>query len=197
MKIITVSGASGSGKSLLTNHIHKAIDGSLLLSLDRYYLSKAQQIEKNGYFNFDDPAAIDSDLLRAQIKELTENGQATVPTYDFTVSARDGYETVIAKNAIIVDGLFSNGLLAAESHLSLFVEVDLDVALERRIERDVAERGRTVQSVIEQYESQVRPSYLKFVAPLKETADHTLSNNQTIEDFLQSADQILANHLRG
>ncbi len=195
MKIITVSGASGSGKSLLTNHIQNAIEGSLLLSIDRYYLSKTEQIKKNGYFNFDDPASIDSELLRIHLDELTVKGRATVPIYDFTVSERDGYEAVMATNAIIVDGLFSNALLENESHLSIFVDVDLDVALERRIKRDVAERGRTVQSVIKQYEKQVRPSYEKFIAPLRETADHTLTNNHSIDEFLRHADELLTNHL--
>jgi uridine kinase len=67
MKIITVSGASGSGKSTLATHIHNLVPDSLLLSLDRYYLSKIEQIEKNGFSNFDDPAAIDSDLLKESL----------------------------------------------------------------------------------------------------------------------------------
>ena len=111
MKIITISGASGSGKTTLADYIHKSKPGSLLLSIDRYYLSKVEQIDKNGFFNFDYPAALDIDLLKNHLQELRNNGQANVPIYDFTISERAGFELVTAKGTVIIEGLFAGSLL--------------------------------------------------------------------------------------
>ncbi len=191
MKIITISGASGSGKSTLAAHLEMKLEGSLLLSLDRYYLSKKEQVEKNGYFNFDDPASLDVGLLKNHLAILSERGKAEVPIYDFTISERAGYETVYATTAIIVDGLFPGALLKEEADLDIFVDVDLDKALERRIERDIAERGRSLESVMEQFENQVRPAYFDFIEPLKKSADYIFENNTSIDEFLKDTTKIL------
>ena len=191
MKIITVSGASGSGKSTLATHIHNLVPDSLLLSLDRYYLSKIEQIEKNGFSNFDDPAAIDSDLLKESLNSLKKNGTSNVPIYDFTVSQRAGYETVSATNTIIIEGLFSGLLLANESDLNVFIDVDLDLALLRRIQRDITERGRTVESVTEQYIHFVRPAYFKHIENIKSTSDIILKNNSSVDQFIKEAQNII------
>lgn len=195
MKIISVSGSSGSGKSTLTNYLNNKISGSLLLSLDRYYLSKTEQVEKNGYFNFDDPASIDTELLSKNLEMLKTTGEAIVPIYDFTTSKRSSEENVSVKTTIIIDGLFSGALLGDISDLNIFVEAELENALQRRITRDIEERGRTRESVIEQFESQVRPSYYKFVEPLKATSDFVFRNDLSIEKFLQNVDQTLKEHL--
>lgn len=187
MKIITISGASGSGKSTLAAHLAMKLEGSLLLTLDRYYLSKKEQLKKNGYFNFDDPASLEVDLLKKHLALLSVEGEADVPIYDFTISERAGYETVSATNAIIVDGLFPGALLDEEANLSIFVDVDLDKALERRVARDTAERGRSLESVLDQFENQVRPAYFEFIEPLKKTSDLVFQNNTTIENFLKDA----------
>ena len=191
MKIITVSGASGSGKSTLATHIHNLVPDSLLLSLDRYYLSKIEQIEKNGFSNFDDPTAIDSDLLKESLNSLKKNGTSNVPIYDFTVSQRAGYETVSATNTIIIEGLFSGLLLANESDLNVFIDVDLDLALLRRIQRDITERGRTVESVTEQYIHFVRPAYFKHIENIKSTSDIILKNNSSVDQFIKEAQNII------
>jgi uridine kinase len=191
IKIISVSGASGSGKSTLTHYLNNKIQGSLLLSLDRYYLSKAEQLEKNGYFNFDDPASIETDLLTKHLEMLKTDGETIVPIYDFTISERVGEEKVSAANTIIIDGLFAGAIIGDKSDYNIFVDVDIEKALERRITRDVAERGRTRESVLEQFASQVRPSYYKFVEPLRTTSDYVLKNNEDIETFLKDADNKL------
>jgi len=191
MKIITISGASGSGKSTLANYIHNSTPDSLLLGIDRYYLSKKEQIAKNGFINFDYPTALDVELMKENIKLLQRDGEATVPLYDFTVSKRSGYETVTAKNHIIIDGLFAGTLLQDTSNLDIFVDVDLDLALLRRIERDMNERGRTLDSVKKQYMTDVRPAYFKHIKQIKETADIVLTNNHSTDQLLSEAKGIL------
>ena len=191
MKVITISGASGSGKSTLADYIREITPGSLLLSIDRYYLSKEEQIAKNGFFNFDFPSALDVKLMREHLHELKRIGKATVPIYDFTISKRAGYETVTAKNHIIIDGLFAGALLSDDSDLDIFVDVDLDLALLRRINRDMNERGRTLESVTEQYMSDVRPAYFEHIQHIKETADIVLSNNRSTDQLLSAAQDVL------
>lgn len=192
MKLMTISGASGSGKTTLAQHIYAALPTSLLLSLDRYYLSKAEQLEKNGFCNFDYPTAIDVDLLKEHLTDLRTTGVANVPVYDFTISERVGYEEVAATDFVIIDGLFPGALLAEESDLSVFVDVDLDLALLRRIERDINERGRTLESVTNQYINDVRPAYFKHIEIIKEQADVVLENNHSPDQLIKEAEKILA-----
>ena len=191
MKIITISGASGSGKSTLAKLIHDALPDSLLLSIDRYYLSKQEQIEKNGFYNFDYPDALDVCLLQKHLTILKSTGKAEVPIYDFTISQRAGYEPVTAKSHIIVDGLFAGDLLEELSDLNIFRDVELDLALLRRIDRDMSERGRTLESVTNQYMNDVRPAYFKHIEHIKDKADMVFSNNQDPEQLKQNADEVL------
>lgn len=191
MKIITISGASGSGKSTLAAHLEKQINGGLLLSLDRYYLSKKEQLDRNGYFNFDDPASIEIELLKEHLNVLSEYGEASVPVYNFKVSERAGYEKILAKDVIIIDGLFPGALLEKETDFSIYVDVDLNTARERRIKRDMVERGRTLESIIEQFESQVKPAYFDFIEPIKQTSDLIIENNNDIEKFLENSQKVI------
>ena len=190
MRIITISGASGSGKTTLADFIHKSLPKSLLLSLDRYYLSKKQQIDKNGFCNFDEPSSLDTDLLKEHITDLKNTGTAKVPIYDFTISERSGYEDVSATGTIIIDGLFAGAVLSELSDLNIFVDVDLDLALLRRIHRDMNERGRTLQSVTEQYMNFVRPAYFKHIATIKARSDIILQNNNTREKFIEEIGKV-------
>lgn len=194
MKIITISGASGSGKSTLAEHILQNIAGSLILSVDRYYLSKAEQTERFGYYNFDHPMSLDHELLYEHLDEIQTSGQANIPIYDFTISERAGYEKIHAHNALIMDGIFAGTLLSERSDYNIFVEADLDLALERRIERDMRERGRTRESVIEQYERDVRPAYHEHIAPLKSKADLVIKNNKDVQAMLDAVNTLTFFH---
>ncbi|MCL4165796.1 UNVERIFIED_CONTAM: hypothetical protein GTU68_061499 [Idotea baltica] len=191
MKIITISGASGSGKSTLADYICSRISTSLLLSIDRYYLSKKEQIAKCGFFNFDYPSALDVKLMKENVEKLKQNGTTSVPIYDFTISERAGYETVTAKNHIIIDGLFAGALLSDISDINIFVDVDLDLALLRRIDRDMNERGRTLASIKDQYMNDVRPAYFEHIEHIKKTADIVLTNNQSTDQLLLNAKKIM------
>ena len=191
MKIITISGASGSGKSSLAKLIHSALAGSLLFSIDRYYLSKDEQLDKNGFCNFDTPQSLDVELMHEHLSALKKTGEAEVPIYDFTISERSGYERVSAKNHIIVDGLFAGEILSDISDLNIFMDVDLDLALERRIERDMRERGRTLESVTNQYLNEVRPAYFNHIAHIKEKADMVFANNDDPDMLKEHAEEVL------
>ena len=191
MQVITISGASGSGKTTLAEYIHQSTPGSLLLSLDRYYLSKKEQIEKNGFCNFDDPSAIDTELLKEHLAELRTTGRTNVPVYDFTISERTGHEEVATSGLIIIEGLFAGSILSIESNLKIFVESDLDLALLRRIKRDMNERGRTLESVTEQYIKSVRPAYFKHVENIKSNAHHILINNGSTDQLIEDGKFII------
>ncbi|MCC3862564.1 uridine kinase family protein [Pseudemcibacter aquimaris] len=186
MRIITISGASGSGKSTLAEYILNIMTGSKLLSVDRYYLSKNEQVEKFGSFNFDDPNAIEHELLHDHLDQLKLAGETNVPIYDFTISERAGYEPFKVGKTLIMDGLFAGTLLSERSDFNIFVDANLDTALDRRIERDMRERGRTRESVIEQYERDVRPAYFKHIEPLKANADLVIENNGDIQEMLDA-----------
>ncbi|MDG1437430.1 MAG: hypothetical protein P8P98_00540, partial [Emcibacteraceae bacterium] len=146
---------------------------------------------KNGFFNFDNPASLDTELMKQHISELRSNGVANVPIYDFTISERADIETVKAKELIIIDGLFAGSLLGEESDLDIYVDVELDLALLRRINRDMKERGRTLESVAVQYMQDVRPSYFKYIEPIKSAADIVIINNHEADQMIKQARAIL------
>ena len=191
VQVLTISGASGSGKTTLAEYIHQSNPGSLLLSLDRYYLSKKEQVDKNGFCNFDDPSAIDTFLLKEHLSELRTTGRTNVPVYDFTISERTGHEEVATSGLIIIEGLFAGSILPIESNLKIFVESDLDLALLRRIKRDMNERGRTLESVTEQYIKSVRPAYFKHVENIKSNAHHILINNGSTDQLIEDGKFII------
>ncbi len=191
MKIITISGASGSGKSTLAELIYGSLPNSLLLSLDRYYLSKEEQINKNGYCNFDYPEAIDGELLKQDLISLKSKKPTRVPRYDFTISQRSGYEEVSASDCIIIEGLFAGSLIKDMSDLDIFIEVDLDLALLRRIQRDINQRGRSLASVTEQYLRDVRPAYFKHVESIKLNSDMILENNGSEDHLIKATQKII------
>jgi len=191
VQVLTISGASGSGKTTLAEYIHQSNPGSLLLSLDRYYLSKEEQVNKNGFCNFDNPSAIDTELLKEHLSELRTTGRTNVPVYDFTISERTGHEEVATSGLIIIEGLFAGSILSIESNLNIFVESDLDLALLRRIKRDMNERGRTLESVTEQYIKSVRPAYFKHVENIKSNAHHILINNGSTDQLIEDGKCII------
>ncbi|MCK5424918.1 MAG: AAA family ATPase [Emcibacter sp.] len=191
MKIILISGASGSGKTTLAKLIHSLCPNSTLLCLDSYYFSKKEQIERNGFCNFDDPKALDSDLFVKNIEELTRDGSAMIPRYNFEISERAGYEEYKSSEILIVEGLFSSLFASKKSVLNVFIETDMDIALLRRINRDMKERKRTIESITEQYLNFVRPSYLKHVDKIKEISDIIINNKTSIVNLENVAKDII------
>ncbi|MGH4038966.1 MAG: uridine kinase [Sphaerochaeta sp.] len=175
VKIIGVTGGSGSGKSTVVRKISEVCSDFVFIPQDNYYKSAAFVNNENiTAFNFDHPDAFDLELLKEHLIAL-KNGQAIdMPTYDF-VHHRRGAETIHIEpcNLVIVEGLMVlyEGFIRDLLDLKLFIDTPADIRLIRRIQRDVAERGRTPESVIKQYIEVVRPGHLNFIEPTKEYAD--------------------------
>ena len=174
--IIGVAGGSGSGKTTVVREIVRAL-GPANVSVvhhDSYYRDEPQTFAPDGSINFDHPAALESELLAVHLAELAQGSSVEIPVYDFrTHRRRPETERVEPARAIIVDGLliFAEAALRDLMDIKVFVDADADQRLMRRLQRDIKERGRDLDSVIEQYRATVRPMHNEFVEPSKRWAD--------------------------
>ena len=175
--VIGVAGGSGSGKTTVVRRIIESIgdDQVTILEHDRYYRDRNDlRLEERAALNYDHPDSLETDLLVRHLHELRAGRPVQVPAYDFARHARQS-ETVTAlpRKAIIVEGIliFADAALRGLMDVKVFVDADADTRFIRRLQRDIAERGRTVASVIEQYLGTVKPMHLEFVEPSKRYAD--------------------------
>lgn len=175
--IIGVSGASASGKSLLAKTIVNELgsDQVVVISEDSYYKDRADlDFEARAKINYDHPDAFDHPLLCEQLIQLQEGKTVQVPIYNHTLHEREKQTRPVGQHIIIVlEGilLFSEKQLRNLMDIRIFMDTPLDICLIRRLKRDVIERKRSFDSVLEQYESTVRPMYLQFIEPSKRYAD--------------------------
>jgi uridine kinase len=175
--VIGIAGGSGSGKTTVAQEILQRVgpDRIAYIQHDSYYkdltgLPPAQRAE----VNFDHPNSLETELLISHIEQLKAGHAIDVPVYDFSRDSRTGKTfTVNPRRVIIVEGIliFVDPALRKLFDVKLFVDTDADVRLIRRLERDIHERGRTVESVIKRYQATVRPMHLEFVEPSKRYAD--------------------------
>ena len=183
--LIGIAGASCSGKSFLAARLRERLGDCTILPTDAYYKDLSRfPLEERARHNFDAPDAIDSPLFEEQLKTLAGGETVSVPTYDFTTHTRaPGCRTVQPSSYIIVEGLFALYWPVVRKLLGLkvFVEAPHDLCLERRIERDCRERGRTPESVRAQYEATVRPMFDKCIAPTRHYADLVISGEAPVE----------------
>ncbi len=190
MKIISISGASGSGKTTIAKLISKLYGTKNhtcnIISLDNYYLNEKQQIEVNSFCNYDHPNALDKELLVKNISELRNIGSSEIPNYSFILHDREGYSTINKSDILIIEGLYVNLFLEDIANIRIYVEADLDLLLARRILRDSVERGRTANDIIDQYIKFVRPAYFKYVTKQKSTSDIIIQNIKTIDDITET-----------
>lgn len=175
VRIIGITGGSGSGKSTVVKRIREAEPESVMIAQDNYYKS-APFINNSNItaVNFDHPDAFDMDLLLSNLMDLKAGREIDMPQYDFVFHKRLE-ETVHVKPSklIILDGLmiFYDKRIRDILDLKLYVDTPADIRFIRRLVRDIQERGRTVESVIEQYTKVVRPGHFNFIEPCKEYAD--------------------------
>lgn len=175
--IIGITGASASGKSLLANTIVSEIgsDQVVVIPEDSYYKDQSDiPLEERAKVNYDHPDAMDHNLLCQHLKELQNGHSIEVPIYDYSQHTRSKNTRVIGKHTIIVlEGimLLVDRKLRELMDIKIFMDTPLDICLLRRLQRDVIKRGRTFESVLEQYETTVRPMYLQFTEPSKRYAD--------------------------
>ncbi|MCA0986155.1 MULTISPECIES: uridine kinase [Bacillales] len=175
--VIGVAGGSGSGKTTVTREIFKqfADQSVLVIEQDSYYKDQSEKsMDERLDTNYDHPLAFDNDLLIQHVKELMSYNSIEKPVYDYTVHTRsDKIIPVEPKDVIILEGILilEDERLRDLMDIKLFVDTDADIRILRRMVRDIRDRGRTLDSVVEQYTSVVRPMHLQFIEPTKRYAD--------------------------
>ena len=175
--LIGVAGGSNSGKTTIAERLADVIvtEELSLIRLDSYYITmRDAPIEVRAAVNYDHPDAFDWDLLYRHLQRLTAGESVQVPVYDYTIYDRtDEFELVVPGKVVIVEGILVlwEPRLRGMLDLKVFVDTPADLRVIRRLQRDVAERGRTQESILEQYLTTVRPSHEQFIEPSKRYAD--------------------------
>ncbi len=193
--VIGLCGGTGSGKTTLANRIYKAFgDDALLLGMDCYYKNNPDMpYEERVKINYDHPNAFDTDLFVTHLEMLRRGEKIFHPTYDFTKYLRaDKWIETESKRVIITEGLllFENKRIVDNLDIKIFVDTDADVRILRRILRDVKERGRSLDSVVKQYLTTVKPMHEMFIEPSKRVADVIVpegGHNEVAFDMIFSA----------
>jgi len=175
--IIGVAGGSASGKTTVSQAILRRVGAERIAYLphDLYYHDLSHlPLEERAGFNFDHPDALDNALLVEHLDALSAGRPINAPTYDFATYARlSQTHTMQPRPVILLEGIliFAEPVLRKRMHIKLFVDADADLRFIRRLTRDVQERGRSLESVVAQYLTTVRPMHLEFVEPSKRYAD--------------------------
>ncbi|MFV4954438.1 uridine kinase [Lactobacillus delbrueckii] len=193
--VIGIAGGSGSGKTTVSKEISKRLpaDRVLILTEDAYYNdNSALSMDERKKINYDHPNAYDTDLLIEQLQDLLDGKAIELPTYNFNILSR-AKDTIHVEPAdiIILEGIL---VLASEElrkfmDIKLFVDADDDIRFIRRLQRDTRERGRSIDWIISQYLTTVKPSYNQFVEPSKKYADIIIpqgGENQVAIDMVSS-----------
>ncbi len=177
MLVIGIAGGSGSGKTTVVRTITQSLSGRVVvIPQDSYYKDSSHlPIEERQKINFDHPDAIDWKLLCQQIRELKQGRTVEQPVYSYITCSRSATETVTVEPAdvIIVEGIliFTHKELRDQMNIKVFVDADDDDRLMRILVRDIAERGRTIETAIDHYTETVKPMHLQFIEPSKRYAD--------------------------
>ena len=175
--IIGISGGTGSGKTTVANRILESVRASevVFIQQDSYYRNlKDLPLDYRHVANFDHPDALDNDLLVNHIRKLRAGESVELPIYDFRTHTRaNETRSVEPRPIVIVEGIliFADPRLLEQLDIKVFVDTPDDIRFIRRLQRDMNERGRTLDSVIEQYVGTVRPMHIQFVEPSKRYAD--------------------------
>ncbi len=175
--IIGIAGGTGSGKTTVVNKIVKSIEENTVavLAQDAYYKdNKHLNFEERQKINYDHPNSIDFDLLLKQLQDLIAGKKINQPIYSYASHAReDDYKVIFPKDVLIVEGIlvFTNKKLRDLCDLKLFVHADSDERLVRRIRRDITERGRDIEEVLNRYEDTLKPMHEQFIEPTMKYAD--------------------------
>ncbi|MCR5721112.1 MAG: uridine kinase [Lachnospiraceae bacterium] len=174
--VIGIAGGTGSGKTTITRKITERFgDDVSVIRHDNYYKAHHDMTyEERSKLNYDHPDSLDTWMLADDIKALKEGKEVRCPVYDFTIHDRsDDTELIKPSKVLIVEGIliFADKRLRDEMDIKIYVDTDADVRILRRILRDVKKRGRSLDSVVEQYLNTVKPMHEQFVEPSKKNAD--------------------------
>ena len=176
VKIIAVAGGSASGKSSIVKHIDRHFkDDLIVIGHDNYYKAHDDiSFDQRAKLNYDYPGAFDNELFYEDLKKLQKSQSIEMPTYDYTVHTRsDKTITIHPTKIILIEGILvlEDKNIRDITDTKVFIDADSDVRLQRRILRDTKERGRSLDSVLEQFIKQVKPMHEKYVEPTKKYAD--------------------------
>lgn len=175
--VIGIAGGTGSGKTTVARRLYESLhlDSAVFVDQDSYYRDLGHlSLEERKRVNYDHPNSLDNELLVEQLRALTGGRAIHKPLYDFAAHTRTGETQLVEpRGVILVEGilLFADEQLRNLFDLKIFVDTEADVRFIRRLQRDLELRGRTVDSVIDQYLSTVRPMHFEFVEPSKRYAD--------------------------
>ena len=195
--VIGVAGGSGSGKTTVVSKLRAQLspESVAVLDQDSYYKDHSHlSARERAALNFDDPSALDHDLLLFHIQQLRMGKSIAKPVYSFATHRRTQEVTIVEPAAfVIVEGIFAlyDSRLRSLMDLRLFIDADLDLRFIRRLQRDIVERGRTAESVIAQYLETVRPMYLQHIEPTREFADLQVSCSGSLGPVLQQIDRAI------
>ena len=189
VKIIGITGGSGSGKSTIVRKISEVVSDFVFIPQDNYYHS-AEYINNENItaYNFDHPDAFDTELLYHHLRDLKQGKAIEMPQYDFVHHRRrDDSIHVDPRPLVIIEGLMVlyDPQIRALLDLKLYVDTPDDIRFIRRLNRDMSERGRTVESVVRQYLEVVRPGHFSFIEPTKEFADIVIPEGGHNENALR------------
>jgi uridine kinase len=200
--LIGIAGGTASGKTSVAHHIFKVLGGTpdvVIIAQDSYYKALEHlPMQERHQVNFDHPDAFDNELLIAQLRKALSGATVEIPIYDHKSHSRSRETQRIAPHKIIIlEGILilENKILRELMDIKVFIDTDADVRFIRRITRDVKERARTFDSVIEQYEKFVRPMHLQFVEPSKRHADiiipHGIENKVGVDILMTKIKALL------
>ncbi len=197
LQIIGIAGASGSGKSYLASRVAATLEAPVL-SVDAYYRDLSHlPVEERGSQNFDHPQSIDWPLLLEHLQALLQGEEVEVPGYNFSTHTRSReIHRLKPGGYLVLEGILALHLPRVREllALSVFVDLDEDECLKRRMDRDIRERGRTPECVLRQYQTTVLPMYREFVQPTAELAHLRVSGGAPVEDAVASVLRELEHH---
>jgi uridine kinase len=185
--IVGLAGGTGAGKSLIARRLVAQV-GGCLIDLDSYHRDRSGlTVEERLRASYEEPATIDVALLVTQLEQLSRGEAVPKPVYSFDAHAPTGSEVIAPARLVIVEGLFTLWWEALRSRLDVkvFVDASPDLRLIRRIRRDLAERGRTLDQVLHQYTATARPMHARYVEPTRAHADLVVTNDGPIEDAVE------------
>ena len=200
--VIGIAGGSGSGKTTLMNNIVRRFEENItVLSHDSYYKRHDDMTyEERCQLNYDEPAALETELMVQHLDQLRSGQAIDCPVYDFTVHNRsDAVQRIEPRSVIIVEGIliFQNKQLRDLMDIRIFVDTDADIRLCRRVKRDVNKRGRSLESVLTQYQETVKPMYEKYVEPSKKHAHILVPEGGKNAVALDLIENLIAKHIEG
>lgn len=184
MQIIGIAGGTGSGKTTVVNQIIEELNNQEVevISQDSYYMDTSHlTYQERSKINFDHPKSIDFDLLVSHLKELKRGNSIEQPVYSFVQHNRTNQTiTTHPRKVMIVEGILilSNPEIRKMFDIKIFVHADSDERLIRRLRRDIAERGRDLEEVLNRYKTTLKPMHQQFIEPTKEFADIIIPNNR-------------------